>query len=296
MKANERLEAVLKATPSELRAHYRSLLEDEQTETPEFFTVSELYSLVEDEPKPVIRSTGWSDLDRVAAGGFAVGEVILLASQAGAGKTHFAVNLAHNFARRGLKVFYLTMEDGWRMIIDRFRKIDPEGTSKSNVFMIREDELTLQNALSTLQKATLDADLIVIDNLFALPLRQNSKGDYWLSQAEWVDDLCNLIRSSQCSGLILHHLNKAPNGSSAERYQIAGSTRIVNRVSQAWLLARTNDEPQVCAIKVEKNRRSPTKGECYLKSNDQGLLFGLMQGEVNPQLVQYVQDTFSVEV
>lgn len=297
MKPDPRLIEALKKSPLELRETYVDALlgvTPEQEAPPELFTATELLALAENETKPVIHSTGWKDLDRIAAGGIAEGEAVLLAAQAGAGKTHFAVNLALNYAERNLPVFYLTLEDGWKMVLDRFRAMGSQELL-GNVVMMREDELTIQNALPTLKRAAEDCALIVVDNLFALPLRQGAKGDYWTSQAEWVDDLCNLIRSTTSSALILHHLNKDRNGGAAERWQVAGSTRIINRVAQAWLMIRSEQDPYMLAVKSEKNRRSPLRGECFLKSGERGLLHGVATDSINPSMAQYVHDTFRVE-
>lgn len=295
MNPNPRLEEVLLNCPDELRPHYSRILNKtiESTEQlPSFYTLDELTEQAKDIPLCRLHSTGWNELDRVIAGGIAEGESILLAAQAGAGKTHFAVNLAINYASQGDGVCYLTMEDGWQMILRRFSQMDPEGKSKQNVFMVHEDSLTLQNASKVIEKAIQDAKLIIIDNLFALPLRQSAKGDYWQSQAEWVDDICNMIRSSNSSALILHHLNKAPGNSAAERYQVAGSTRLLNRVSQVWLLTRSDEEPSTIGLKIEKNRRSQFKGECWLKSDLKGIL---KAEQVRPNIRNEAKAVFNID-
>lgn len=298
MKPNLRLEEALKTTPAELVEHYKSILDstlpEVEEELPPFQTLNGLNEEVKDAPLVNINKTGWSELDLKTAGGIAEGESVLLAAQAGAGKTHFAVNLAINYASKGKTVFYLTMEDGWKLILNRFNEMDTAGVSHGRVFMIKEDELTLENAPSIIKKATEDADLIIIDNLFALPLRQGNKGDYWSSQAEWVDDICNIIRSSNSSVLILHHLNKSQNNG-AERYQIAGSTRLVNRVSQVWLLSRTDDEPNKLAIKIEKNRRSKFKGELWLESDQKGILRSLDFKKIDPLLKAEAHKMFNID-
>lgn len=273
MELNQRVVDFLKNCPKEHRKQYERIFkgEDEEVEVPQFYTVQELLEQVKDKPLVRTTDTGWDELNRATTGGIADGESVLLAAQAGAGKTHFSVNMAINYARQGLDVCYLTMEDGWELILNRFKAMDKEGFSKHHVFMVHEDELTLKNAAKIIEKAAQDAKLIIVDNLFALPLRQGSVGDYWTSQAEWVDDICNIIRSSESSVLICHHLNKSQN-TNVERYQIAGSTRIVNRVSQVWLMSRTQEAPDTIAIKIEKNRRSPMKNELWLKSDHTGLL------------------------
>lgn len=273
MLPNKKLEEVLLAVPEDLKAHYRSLLEPQEEQAIEvtpFMTLSEFSAESLSMPPVITLSTGWKNLDYISAGGIAPGEVVLAAAFSGEGKTHFAVNLAINAARLGKRVFYLTVEDGWYQILQRFEKLDPEKKYQGMIFMMHEDELTIKNAIPILKRAIEDADLIIIDNLFALPLKQNAKGDYWTSQAEWVDDLCGMIRSSNCSALILHHLNKSKEG--AQRHLIAGSTRLVNRVAQVWLLAQSKVDNTVTAIHSAKNRRSPNKGQCFLKSDPRGVL------------------------
>ncbi len=295
MKPNTKLEEVLRNIPEELKKHYSEILlssDKEEMKIPEFWTLNNLLLLHDNEPKVSVISTGWKGIDTIAEGGIAQGEVCLLAGEAGAGKTHFAVNMAINYARQGKRVFYLTLEDGWRMIIDRFERLDPDRLLAPYIFMVKEDEITLENALPMLELAIQDSDIIIVDNLFALPLKQGGKTDFWTSQAEWVDDLANLIRSSRSSCLILHHLNKTKYGTEVDRFNIAGSTRLVNRVSQVWLLYRTQKDDCMIAIKQVKNRRSPHKGECFLKSGDTGELFGVTN--VDPLLVQYVKKEFNL--
>ena len=298
MKINNRLAEVLKSTPQELKQQYIDIINGREPDAPEqlpdFFTVAEAVEQVRNLPEEKVISTGWSGLDALAAGGIAEGEVVLMVAPAGAGKTHFAVNLALNYAKQGENVFYLTMEDGWKMILKRFRVLDPQDTAQNNIFMVHEDELTLKNAVEVIKKATLDAKLIIVDNLFALPLKQGNKGDYWQSQAEWVDDICNMIRSTTSSALILHHLNKSPNSSEAARYQIAGSTRLVNRVAQVWLMLRSETRTGTIAVRVDKHRRTAERGECFLKSDSLGILSDVRANEVNPEMLKQVKSVFNL--
>ncbi len=164
--------------------------------------------------------------------------------------------------------------------------------------MMHEDKFTLKNAEKILRKGIEDADLIILDNLFSLPLKAGKSGDFWGMQAEWVDTVCNLVRSTKSSAIILHHLNKQPNGVATERYQIAGSTRLVNRVGQAWLLYHSDQYKEVenvMAIKVEKLRRAMKKGETFLKSGSKGRLRGMALGEVDVDMKQFIQEKFSIQ-
>lgn len=298
MKPNTKLEQILIDLPAELKQHYIDVLNgktQEEVVIPDLYTMIEMEEVMKGDTKPFLYSTGWSGLDKLAAGGMAAGEVILCAAQAGMGKTHFAVNLAANLAKRNHPVFYLTMEDGYKMIVDRFKSMGFPEEVRKNILLMKEDELNLKNALPLLKKAVDDSSMIIVDNLFSLPLRQGAKTDYWTGQAEWVDDLCNMIRSTDSTCMILHHLNKTRENT-VERWQIAGSTRLVNRVGQVWLLHRSETDPLQIAIKSEKNRRSPFKGECFLKSGRNGELFGLEESQANPNLKEFVSDTFTIAV
>ena len=287
MKPNTKLEEILRTVPEDLKEHYISIIQGETKEEetpPEFYTLLEMNAAMSGETKPFIYTTGWRDLDAIAAGGMAAGETILCAAATGVGKTHFASCLAANFAKMNHPVFYLTMEDGWRSIMDKFRTLGVIETLGDKIIVMKEDEFTIKNAMAILKRAIDDASLIIIDNLFSLPLRQGNKTDYWTSQAEWVDDLCNMVRSTDSTCLILHHVNKDKSGAS-DRWQIAGSTRLVNRVAQVWSIQRDNTvDPLQLAIKSQKNRRSAFGGECFLKSGENGELFGVAPDSLSTTL------------
>lgn len=308
MLQNNRLDEHLKLSPDlEVALHYKETLEkriqelsgeDTEDSEPQFYTIAELREQYNSEPKPQVNSTGWKELDRVCAGGIAEGEVVLLAGQSGIGKTHFGVNIAINYAKRDKRVFYVTLEDGWKMVYERFEKMDPECLTDGSVFMMHEERFTMNNAQKILERGIQDADLIILDNLFAVPLKTPKGGQQWETQAAFVDMVCNMIRSTRSSAIIMHHLNKAPDGSNLERYQIAGSTRLVNRVGQVWLLFHSDkyqDTKGVMGLKVEKNRRSMNKGDCYLKSNDIGVLVGIFESQVAPELLKHVKTLFSID-
>lgn len=261
---------------------------------PRTYSVGELTETIKNEPVTPTYSTGWSDFDQITKGGIAEGEVVLCSAEGGAGKTHFAVNLSINFAKQGYKVLYLPLEDGWKQINRRFIEMDADGRSSEFVRMVMEEDFTLENAKQILSAASRSYNLIILDNLFAMPLRNGATNDYWANQAEWVDDICSIVRSRDCGMLILHHLNKTKE-KGVSSYQIAGSTRLRNRVGQSWLMARSENAPDVTSIKIDKHRRSKTKGQIYFKSDATGLLYVQKDMRVDRQAVQYAKEVFELD-
>lgn len=304
MKPNNRLEEALSNLPPELLTHYRQIIDlqiqgVDPGEPIPFYTLADLKEQYEASGKPTVLSTGWKELDNITAGGIAEGEVVLLAGQSGIGKTHFGVNLSINLANKDKRVFYITLEDGWKMVCERFSAMDKTGKSAENVFMMHEDSFALKNAGEILERGIKDADLIILDNLFAVPVKSSKTSPIWEAQAEFVDMVCNTIRSTKAAALIMHHLNKTPEGTTVERYQIAGSTRLINRVGQVWLLFHSDKYPEtkgVMGIKVEKNRRSIDRGECFLRSDQSGKLYGMLETQVYPKMLDFVKTQFSIEV
>lgn len=91
-------------------------------------------------------------LDELIEGGIPIGFQILVAGEAGAGKTIFSCQLAYNKAKEGLKTYYMTIEESEKSIIRSMLRFswgkEFEGFIKSGLIFIERviplsiDEIT----------------------------------------------------------------------------------------------------------------------------------------------------------
>lgn len=79
---------------------------------------SQLKALAEDR-----YPTGFYNLDSIADGGLAKGEVGLVLASSGSGKTSWATNLARNYVMSGLNVLYVPLEEKTDRMIMRFDQL-----------------------------------------------------------------------------------------------------------------------------------------------------------------------------
>ena len=98
--------------------------------------------------------TGFYNLDSIADGGLAKGEVAMAIAQSGGGKTTMAVNLTRNYVTSGKNVLYIPMEEKTDRMIVRFEQLFSQRNKQD--FMENNGELdeefyaSLQQAYDTL--------------------------------------------------------------------------------------------------------------------------------------------------
>lgn len=76
-----------------------------------------LKSMLQDDPT---ESTGWLTLDELLFGGISRGELLLVSANSGGGKSITLGNLGLNFAERGRRVLYISLELSEKIIAQRF--------------------------------------------------------------------------------------------------------------------------------------------------------------------------------
>lgn len=93
-------------------------------------------------------STGYRNLDEVLKGGFAKGELVILAARPGEGKTALAGNIAVNIAKQGKKVLFISREVREMTIVQRMTAKEAQIDCR----FFREGAEHLRNILKRIEK------------------------------------------------------------------------------------------------------------------------------------------------
>jgi DNA repair protein RadA/Sms len=105
--------------------------------------------------------TGYKELDRVLGKGLVGGEVILLSGEPGVGKSTLLMQIVLNFVKGG-KVLYVCGEESPSQLNSRLKRLDPKGSSKSENFVLTEDNM-VENIAELIESDNFD--LVVIDSI-----------------------------------------------------------------------------------------------------------------------------------
>ena len=125
----------------EVRAWHDAQIDKEKRRKDETVThAQEIVSLFYDMEHPEqIRepiSSGYQELDKMFSGGFRPGEFVVVAARPSMGKTAFGVNVAINMMKRGVPVYFFSLEMPKRRIIERMLAVQ----SKVNMSIVQRPD------------------------------------------------------------------------------------------------------------------------------------------------------------
>ena len=202
-----------------------------------------------------------------AWGGIRKDELIVIASDAGIGKTTFAIWLAKQNLKKGNRILFCSLEMATRSLLAR--NCAETGTSftemkewvKENPIYFYKDgqRLSTKNLRGNLEesiKSNFGIDLIVIDHLGYV---EKSADNLYDSVSQIVEDLASFAKDLSIPVMLLTHFNKGQAGASNKPRSvndILGSGRVrdfASKVVQIWYPQEENEFNET-AFLLHKNR------------------------------------------
>jgi replicative DNA helicase len=178
------------------------------------------------------KSSGWAKLDS-AIGGYNAGDMIVVAGRPGMGKTAIALTFAHDFAMKGGRVLFLSLEMSNEQLAKRYVSIVgqiPNGRIRNNALFDEEVKQVTQylnnppmtfhidddpdNSLQMirgkckLHKAKHGLDLIIIDYIQLIRVNKSHSREQEI--AEISRGLKLLAKELGCTVMILAQLSRKP--------------------------------------------------------------------------------------
>ena len=218
---------------------------------------SRLVGLRGTEPELPRLTTGISELDRVAGGGFVPGSAVLIGGDPGIGKSTLLTQAVATLARSGQRTIYVSGEEAIAQVRLRARRM---GLDDAPVLLAAETNVS--DILATLQEGAVPA-LVVIDSIQSLwsPVIEAAPGT--VSQLKAGSEA--LIRYAKQSGaalLLVGHVTKDG--------QIAGP-KVIEHMVDTVLYFEGDRGHQYRILRAVKNRFGPTDEIGVFEMSDAGL-------------------------
>ena len=247
--------------------------EIEKADSLEFFSLTdhvEEISQTTDEKKNVINS-GFRNIDRFT-GGFAPGELIIVAGRPSMGKTAIALQFALTAAKAGLSIIFFTLEMTHRAIIERALKDDTVNCLKVFDIIFHESCHTPEKQIAFIKtyKQSHKVDMVLIDYLQLMTSGKRSEG-----RVQEVATMSRKLKLASVSEnipiIVLCQLNRQVEHREKHRPRMSDlreSGSIENDADIVLLLHREdyyrrNDNPDYAPdgnaeVIIAKNRTGPT--------------------------------------
>jgi len=183
--------------------------------------------------------TGSVELDRVLGGGMVPGATILVGGPPGIGKSTLLLQTAHNVAKDGKRVLYLSGEESTEQIMLRASRL---GTLSENLFLLTEPDLSQFMA----EFSANDFSLVVIDSIQSvfIPTVLSSAGSV-AQIRESVYALSEVTKSKGVPLFLVGHITKEGT--------IAGP-KLLEHMVDVVLYFEEESRAEYRLLKVFKNR------------------------------------------
>lgn len=206
---------------------------------------------------PMVRtSTGINEFDRVLGGGFVDSEVILLAGQAGSGKSTLSLSIAESYANKGLKVLYSSGEESENQIGLRAKRMK---VNNDLIKIINETNLETLLGHMEIEKP----QLLIVDSLQTLASSEipGSIGSVQQSK-EAAHTLTRIAKSNGLTMILINQILKSGD--------FSGSESIQHIVDAALMFESDNDSP-LKFLRATKNRFGDTSEVGVFQHSETGL-------------------------
>jgi len=201
-----------------------------------------LTDLRANETPPPRAGSGMAELDRVLGGGLVPASATLVGGDPGIGKSTLLLQAAASFARKGLKVIYVSGEEATAQVRMRAQRLDLADTA-----VLLAAETNLRNILTTLEAEA--ADLVIIDSIQTMWLDTVDSAPGSVSQVRAAaHELVTFAKRKGTSVMLVGHVTKEG--------QIAGP-RVVEHMVDTVLYFEGERGHQFRILRSVKNRFGP---------------------------------------
>ncbi len=191
-------------------------------------------------PKSERVTTGLKEVDRVLGGALTIGSAILLGGEPGIGKSTLALQIAHAFSSRGMKVLYVSAEESATQVRLRYERLFGHEISP-------ELYLLEKGKLEDILNCSIEPLLIIVDSIQAVYTERLDAPPSSLSQVKnCAQELINYTKSRNITSIMLAHVTKSG--------IIAGPKYLEHMVDVVLMLERFENYH---ILRATKNRFGP---------------------------------------
>lgn len=225
----------------------------------DIYSYKELVEKLRSQPKTILSTSGYSELDNLI-GGFEDGRLYVLSAPTKMGKTTLAQSIMYNMSRKGIPSLIFSYEMGWQEIVRKFMAMDNqlEITDEPTDLPLHSpidlhrggDDLQYQwlyDAIAQAQKRD-GIKLVVIDHLhFLVPLR-DFKNNFSIIIGGIVREIKRMAVSLQIPIILIAHVGKIMDDKKPDYTNIRDSSMITQEADVVLMMYRVKNK------KVEKQR------------------------------------------
>ncbi len=194
------------------------------------------------ETPPPRAGSGMEELDRVLGGGLVPASATLVGGDPGIGKSTLLLQAAASFARKGLKVVYVSGEEATAQVRMRAQRLDLADTA-----VLLAAETNLRDILTTLEAEA--PDLVIIDSIQTMWLDTVDSAPGSVSQVRAAaHELVTFAKRKGVAVMLVGHVTKEG--------QIAGP-RVVEHMVDTVLYFEGERGHQFRILRAVKNRFGP---------------------------------------
>lgn len=204
--------------------------------------------------------TGISELNRVLGGGVVRDSVNILTARPGCGKSTLLLQLSLDFAKKGIKIIYISAEESTSQIKNRANRILNE--IPENIWI--HSTQSMDDALQSIEDV--DADVVILDSiqtitLSNLPARAGSP----TQTVECLNELVKIAKNERKprAVFVIAHMTKQD--------EMAGLRTLEHMVDSVLLLEGESDE-SLRTLTSTKNRFGRTGEIGLFKMEEEGLV------------------------
>lgn len=186
--------------------------------------------------------TNIKEFDRTIGGGIVKDSVSILTAKPGAGKSTLLLEIAHNLAKSGTKILYISGEESESQIKSRAIRIMPK--IPDDIFLLSTNSMDL--ALNEIKE--IDPDIIFLDSIQTLALSEHSQRSGTPTQTiECANKLVDICKNSikPKASIMIGHMTKSG--------EMAGLMTLEHLVD-AVLVLESETDSQLRILRTTKNR------------------------------------------
>ncbi len=204
-----------------------------------------------------IYSTGIKELDNVLGKGIVSGSILLLGGEPGIGKSTLSLQLCQGCADQGLKILYVTAEEGMSQIRLRAERI---GSLRESMWVYSQSDMeTIIRQCDKLQP-----DLILIDSIQVVHHNDVSGIEGSVSQVRHCANVfIKWIKANNKAGILIGHITKDG--------QLAGP-KVLEHLVDVILYLEGDKQKQYRILRCNKNRFSTTQEIGLFEMKETGLI------------------------
>lgn len=203
--------------------------------------------------------SGISEFDRVLGGGLVKDSISILTAKPGSGKSTLLLELAYSYAKKGIKILYVSGEESASQIKERAMRIMPE--ILENIWILSTN--SMDEALVSIEN--IDPDMVFFDSIQTLTLAEfTSRTGSPIQTVECTNKILEISKNPKRprASIIIGHMTKAD--------EMAG-LRTLEHMVDTVLYLQSDMEEDLRILSANKNRFGSTGEIGIFRMGEKGL-------------------------